>query len=89
MQGRSSEDDGGVRSRYVDESEERERRSWTFSEAAKFMLYSLSRALQLIGLAITFVVVILFFDSSYKMGYLMSLAITGMVTFYAGWFLQQ
>jgi hypothetical protein len=53
------------------------------------MLYSFARALQLIGLAITFVVVVLFFDSSYKMGFLMSAAITGMVTFYAGWFLQQ
>jgi hypothetical protein len=89
MQGRSSEDDGGVQSRYVDESEERERRSWTFSEDVINMLYSLSRALQLIGLAITFVVVVLFFDSSYKMGYLMTMAITGMVTFYAGWFLQR
>lgn len=53
------------------------------------MLFSFARALQLIGLAITLIVVILFFDSSYKMSFLMSAAITGIVTFYAGWFLQQ
>ncbi len=53
------------------------------------MLFSFARALQLIGLAITLIVVILFFDSSYKMSFLMSGAITGIVTFYAGWFLQQ
>ena len=53
------------------------------------MLYSFARALQLIGLIITFVVVVLFFDSSYKMGFLMGVAASGIVTFYAGWFLQQ
>jgi hypothetical protein len=53
------------------------------------MLFSFARALQLIGLAITLIVVILFFDSSYKMSFLMSAALTGIVTFYAGWFLQQ
>ncbi|MFI5304057.1 MAG: hypothetical protein ACHQYP_04605 [Nitrospiria bacterium] len=53
------------------------------------MLYSLARALQLIGLSITLIVIILFFDSSYKMSFLMSGAVMGIVTFYAGWFLQQ
>lgn len=53
------------------------------------MLYSFARTLQLVGLAITFVVVILFFDSNYKMGFLLGVAASGIVTFYAGWFLQQ
>jgi len=70
-------------------AERRERRSWTFSEGVIDMLFSFARALQLIGLAITLIVVILFFDSSYKMSFLMSAALTGIVTFYAGWFLQQ
>ncbi|HXN07160.1 MAG TPA: hypothetical protein VN944_08885 [Nitrospiria bacterium] len=53
------------------------------------MLYSFARTLQLVGLAITLVVVILFFDSSYKMGFLLGVAASGIITFYAGWFLQQ
>lgn len=53
------------------------------------MLYSLARALQLIGLSITLIIIILFFDSGYKMGFLMSGAVMGIITFYAGWLLQQ
>ncbi len=53
------------------------------------MLYSLARALQLIGLIITFTIVILFFDSSYQMSFLLIGTVTGVVTFYAGWLLQR
>ena len=53
------------------------------------MLYSFARALQLIGLMITFIIVILFFDSSYQMSFLLIGTVTGVATFYAGWFLQR
>ena len=47
--------------------------------------YTLGRALQVVGLLITFNVVLLFFIPSYKMGPLLGLSLVGVLTFYIGY----
>jgi hypothetical protein len=49
--------------------------------------YTIGRAFQVVGLLITFNVVLLFFIPSYKMGPLLALSLVGVLTFYVGYFM--
>ncbi|MDA8028854.1 MAG: hypothetical protein M0Z25_07755 [Nitrospiraceae bacterium] len=51
------------------------------------LLYPLGRALQLLGLAVTFVDVVLFFIQSMTMMVLLKIFLFGIATFYSGYFL--
>ena len=51
------------------------------------LLYPLGRALQLLGLVVTFVDVVLFFIQSMTMMFLLKIFLFGIATFYFGYFL--
>ncbi|MBI5197489.1 MAG: hypothetical protein HZA19_02650 [Nitrospirae bacterium] len=49
--------------------------------------HTIGRAFQVVGLLITFNVVLLFFIPSFKMGPLLGLSLLGVLTFYVGYFM--
>ena len=51
-------------------------------------MYILSRFIQIVGLAITFLDVVLFFFQNMTMMFLLKIFILGVLTFYIGYFLQ-
>ena len=51
-------------------------------------MYILARFIQIVGLAITFLDVVLFFFQNMTMMFLLKIFILGVLTFYIGYFLQ-